>query len=158
MIAYRFYGLYIAKTVLGVARRGRPGCGTTMASTSPQPTKKCCSVTILPHNDLPGLPGPLVGPVPRRADGLPPCRGMIWILALAWESCSWGRYRTLHMVLFGCRPAAMAVRLANWLKREMGPTAGVLALVAMLHDHGDHPRGPGDDCGESARPHGPVGT
>lgn len=45
----------------------------------------------------------------------------------------------------------MAVRLANWLKKEMGPTAGVGA-GGLLYDHGDHPRGHGDDCGESADP------
>ncbi len=76
---------------------------------------------------------------------------MIWILAGVVLA---GRYRTLWCCLF--RPAAMAVRLANWLRGDgtdrWRPGAG-----GLLYDHGDHPRGPGDDCGESADPQS-VGT
>ncbi|QEP92565.1 hypothetical protein FZ928_14400 [Klebsiella pneumoniae] len=56
--------------------------------------------------------GPLVGPVLAAQMGYLP--GMIWILAGVVLA---GAVQDF-MVLFVSRPAAMAVRLANWLKRR----------------------------------------
>lgn len=48
LIAYRFYGLYIAKNVLAVdpTRMTALRCVITMGSTMCPRTRKCCSVTI----------------------------------------------------------------------------------------------------------------
>lgn len=48
LIAYRFYGLYIAKNVLAVdPTRMTPPYGITTALIMSRPIKKCCSVIIL---------------------------------------------------------------------------------------------------------------
>lgn len=48
LIAYRFYGLYIAKNVLAVdPTRMTPAVRITTGWTMCRRTKKCCSVTIL---------------------------------------------------------------------------------------------------------------
>ncbi len=61
LIAYRFYGLYIAKTVLGVdPTRMTPAVRHNDGLDYVPTDKKCCSVTIFAA--IAGA-GPLVGPV-----------------------------------------------------------------------------------------------
>ena len=92
--------------------------------------------------------GPLVGPVLAAQMGYLP--GMIWILAGVVLA---GAVQDFMVLFVSTR--AMAVRLANWLKRRWDrPLASALVacfmiMVIIL--------AVGDDCGESADPQS-VGT
>ncbi|STT49929.1 Carbon starvation protein A [Klebsiella pneumoniae] len=91
-----------------------------MASTTFQPTKKCCSVTILPP--LPAR-GRWWGPVLAAQMGYLP--GMIWILAGVVLA---GAVQDFMVLFVSTRRDGRS--LGELVKEEMGPTAGVLALVA----------------------------
>lgn len=109
LIAYRFYGLYIAKTVLGVDPTRMTPAVRHNDGLDYVPTDK--KVLFGHHFAAIAGAGPLVGPVLAAQMGYLP--GMIRILAGVVLA---GAVQDF-MVLF-VRPAAMAVRLANWLKRR----------------------------------------
>lgn len=120
MIAYRFYGLYIAKTVLGVdPTRMTPAVRHNDGLDYVPTDKKCCSVTICRHCRR----GPLVGPVLAAQMGYLP--GMIWILAGVVLA---GAVQDFMVLFVSTRRDGRS--LGELVKEEMGPTAGVLALVA----------------------------
>ena len=96
LIAYRFYGLYIAKTVLGVDPTRMTPAVRHNDGLDYVPTDK--KVLFGHHFAAIAGAGPLVGPVLAAQMGYLP--GMIWCC------------------LF--RPGAMAARLADWLKRRWG--------------------------------------
>ena len=117
-----FYGLYIAKNVLAVdptrmtpAVRHNDG-GWTMC----RRTRKCCSVTIL---------RPLLEQVRwlgrywRRK--WVTCQGMIWLLAGVVLA---GAVQDFMVLFVSTRRDGRS--LGELVKEEMGPTAGVIALVA----------------------------
>ncbi|SQC23663.1 Carbon starvation protein A [Klebsiella pneumoniae] len=121
LIAYRFYGLYIAKTVLGVDPTRMTPAVRHNDGLDYVPTDK--KVLFGHHFAAIAGAGPLVGPVLAAQMGYLP--GMIWILA---GVCWLGRYRTLWCCLVSTRRDGRS--LGELVKEEMGPTAGVLALVA----------------------------
>ena len=105
LIAYRFYGRYIAKTVLAVDGTRMTPAVRHNDGLDYVPTDK--KVLFGHHFAAIAGAGPLVGPVLAAQMGYLP--GMIWILA-AW--CWRGPYRTLWCC--SSPPVATAVRLASW--------------------------------------------
>ncbi len=143
LIAYRFYGLYIAKTVLGVDPTRMTPAVRHNDGLDYVPTDK--KVLFGHHFAAIAGAGPLVGPVLAAQMGYLP--GMIWILAGVVLA---GAVQDFMVLFVSTRRDGRS--LGELVKEEMGPTAGVPGAGGLLHDHGDHPRGPGDDCGESADP------
>lgn len=120
LIAYRFYGLYIAKTVLGVdPTRMTPAVRHNDGLDYVQPTK----VLFGHHFAAIAGAGPLVGPVLAAQMGYLP--GMIWILAGVVLA---GAVQDFMVLFVSTRRDGRS--LGELVKEEMGPTAGVLALVA----------------------------
>ena len=102
--------------------------GWTTAATSCRPTAGCSSATTSPPSPA---PGPLVGPVLAAQFGYLP--GTIWIvfgvvLAGAVQD---------FVILFGSMRRD-GKSLGQMAKEEIGPVAGMLAMVAVLAHHG-HP-------------------
>ncbi len=121
LIAYRFYGLYIAKNVLAVdPTRMTPAVRHNDGLDYVPTDKKCCSVTIL--RAIAGA-GPLVGPVLAAQMGYLP--GMIWLLAGVVLA---GAVQDFMVLFVSTRRDGRS--LGELVKEEMGPTAGVIALVA----------------------------
>jgi carbon starvation protein len=120
LIAYRFYGRYIAKNVLGVdATRMTPAVRHNDGLDYVPTDKKCCSVTILRR--LPGRPAGGAGA--GGADGLPAGDD------LDPRGRGAGGAVQDFMVLF-VSTRRDGRSLGELVKEEMGATAGVIALVA----------------------------
>ena len=121
LIAYRFYGLYIAKNVLAVD----PGRITPAVKYNDGldyvPTDK--KVLFGHHFAAIAGAGPLVGPVLAAQMGYLP--GMIWILAGVVLA---GAVQDFMVLFVSTRRDGRS--LGELVKEEMGPTAGVIALVA----------------------------
>jgi len=145
LIAYRFYGRYIAKTVLGVDGTRMTPAVRHNDGLDYVPTDK--KVLFGHHFAAIAGAGPLVGPVLAAQMGYLP--GMIWILAGVVLA---GAVQDFMVLFVSTRRDGRS--LGELVKEEMGATAGVIALVAtfmimviIL----------GDDCGESLDPQ-PVGN
>ena len=121
LIAYRFYGLYIAKTVLGVDPTRMTPAVRHNDGLDYVPTDK--KVLFGHHFAAIAGAGPLVGPVLAAQMGYLP--GMIWILAGVVLA---GAVQDFMVLFVSTRRDGRS--LGELVKEEMGPTAGVLALVA----------------------------
>jgi carbon starvation protein len=121
LIAYRFYGRYIAKTVLGVdATRMTPAVRHNDGLDYVPTDKK---VLFGHHFAAIAGAGPLVGPVLAAQMGYLP--GMIWILAGVVLA---GAVQDFMVLFVSTRRDGRS--LGELVKEEMGATAGVIALVA----------------------------
>ncbi|CRJ54542.1 carbon starvation protein A [Salmonella enterica subsp. enterica serovar Typhi] len=116
LIAYRFYGLYIAKKVLAVDPTRMTPAVRHNDGLDYVPTDK--KVLFGHHFAAIAGAGPLVGPVLAAQMGYLP--GMIWLLAGAVQD---------FMVLF-VSTRRDGRSLGELVKEEMGATAGVIVLVA----------------------------
>ncbi len=121
LIAYRFYGLYIAKTVLGVDTTRMTPAVRHNDGLDYVPTDK--KVLFGHHFAAIAGAGPLVGPVLAAQMGYLP--GMIWILAGVVLA---GAVQDFMVLFVSTRRDGRS--LGELVKEEMGPTAGVPALVA----------------------------
>ncbi len=121
LIAYRFYGLYIAKTVLGVDPTRMTPAVRHNDGLDYVPTDK--KVLFGHHFAAIAGAGPLVGPVLAAQMGYLP--GMIWILVGVVLA---GAVQDFMVLFVSTRRDGRS--LGELVKEEMGPTAGVLALVA----------------------------
>ena len=121
LIAYRFYGRYIAKTVLAVdATRMTPAVRHNDGLDYVPTDKK---VLFGHHFAAIAGAGPLVGPVLAAQMGYLP--GMIWILAGVVLA---GAVQDFMVLFVSTRRDGRS--LGELVKEEMGATAGVIALVA----------------------------
>ena len=121
LIAYRFYGRYIAKNVLGVdATRMTPAVRHNDGLDYVPTDKK---VLFGHHFAAIAGAGPLVGPVLAAQMGYLP--GMIWILAGVVLA---GAVQDFMVLFVSTRRDGRS--LGELVKEEMGATAGVIALVA----------------------------
>ncbi|MDF3008385.1 MAG: carbon starvation protein [Enterobacter kobei] len=121
LIAYRFYGQYIARTVLAVdATRMTPAVRHNDGLDYVPTDKK---VLFGHHFAAIAGAGPLVGPVLAAQMGYLP--GMIWILAGVVLA---GAVQDFMVLFVSTRRDGRS--LGELVKEEMGPTAGVIALVA----------------------------
>ncbi|CRF64255.1 carbon starvation protein A [Salmonella enterica subsp. enterica serovar Typhi] len=116
LIAYRFYGLYIAKKVLAVDPTRMTPAVRHNDGLDYVPTDK--KVLFGHHFAAIAGAGPLVGPVLAAQMGYLP--GMIWLLAGAVQD---------FMVLF-VSTRRDGRSLGELVKEEMGATAEVIVLVA----------------------------
>ncbi|HHS9982460.1 TPA: carbon starvation CstA family protein, partial [Klebsiella quasipneumoniae subsp. similipneumoniae] len=121
LIAYRFYGLYIAKTVLGVDSTRMTPAVRHNDGLDYVPTDK--KVLFGHHFAAIAGAGPLVGPVLAAQMGYLP--GMIWILAGVVLA---GAVQDFMVLFVSTRRDGRS--LGELVKEEMGATAGVIALVA----------------------------
>ena len=121
LIAYRFYGLYIAKTVLGVDPTRMTPAVRHNDGLDYVPTDK--KVLFGHHFAAIAGAGPLVGPVLAAQMGYLP--GMIWILAGVVLA---GAVQDFMVLFVSTRRDGRS--LGELVKEEMGATAGVIALVA----------------------------
>ena len=124
LIAYRFYGLYIAKTVLGVDPTRMTPAVRHNDGLDYVPTDK--KVLFGHHFAAIAGAGPLVGPVLAAQMGYLP--GMIWILAGVVLA---GAVQDFMVLFVSTRRDGRS--LGELVKEEMGPTAGVLAWGYFLH-------------------------
>lgn len=115
LIAYRFYGLYIAKKVLAVDPTRMTPAVRHNDGLDYVPTDK--KVLFGHHFAAIAGAGPLVGPVLAAQMGYLP--GMIWLLAGVVLA---GAVQDLWCC--SSRPGAMGVRLASWLKRRWARRQG----------------------------------
>ncbi|PRO47340.1 carbon starvation CstA family protein, partial [Cronobacter sakazakii] len=121
LIAYRFYGLYIAKKVLAVDPTRMTPAVRHNDGLDYVPTDK--KVLFGHHFAAIAGAGPLVGPVLAAQMGYLP--GMIWILAgVVLAGAGQG------FMVFFVPPRRDGRSLGELVKEEMGNTAGVIALVA----------------------------
>ncbi len=121
LIAYRFYGLYIAKTVLGVDSTRMTPAVRHNDGLDYVPTDK--KVLFGHHFAAIAGAGPLVGPVLAAQMGYLP--GMIWIHA---GEVLAGAVQDFMVLFVSTRRDGRS--LGELVKEEMGATAGVIALVA----------------------------
>lgn len=121
LIAYRFYGRYIAKTVLGVDGTRMTPAVRHNDGLDYVPTDK--KVLFGHHFAAIAGAGPLVGPVLAAQMGYLP--GMIWILAGVVLA---GAVQDFMVLFVSTRRDGRS--LGELVKEEMGATAGVIALVA----------------------------
>ncbi|HDZ0982081.1 TPA: carbon starvation protein CstA [Klebsiella quasipneumoniae] len=121
LIAYRFYGLYIAKTVLGVDSTRMTPAVRHNDGLDYVPTDK--KVLFGHHFAAIAGAGPLVGPVLAAQMGYLP--GMIWILSGVVLA---GAVQDFMVLFVSTRRDGRS--LGELVKEEMGATAGVIALVA----------------------------
>lgn len=122
LIAYRFYGLYIAKNVLAVDPTRMTPAVRHNDGLDYVPTDK---KVLFGHHFAVGIAGagPLVGPVLAAQMGYLP--GMIWLLAGVVLA---GAVQDFMVLFVSTRRDGRS--LGELVKEEMGPTAGVIALVA----------------------------
>ncbi|BDH46718.1 carbon starvation protein A [Salmonella enterica subsp. enterica serovar Choleraesuis] len=121
LIAYRFYGRYIAKNVLSVdATRMTPAVRHNDGLDYVPTDKK---VLFGHHFAAIAGAGPLVGPVLAAQMGYLP--GMIWILAGVVLA---GAVQDFMVLFVSTRRDGRS--LGELVKEEMGNTAGVIALIA----------------------------
>ncbi|MDI9318786.1 pyruvate/proton symporter CstA, partial [Cronobacter sakazakii] len=121
LIAYRFYGLYIAKKVLAVDPTRMTPAVRHNDGLDYVPTDK--KVLFGHHFAAIAGAGPLVGPVLAAQMGYLP--GMIWILAGVVLA---GAVQDFMVLFVSTRRDGRS--LGELVKEEMGNTAGVIALVA----------------------------
>lgn len=121
LIAYRFYGLYIAKNVLAVDPMRMTPAVRHNDGLDYVPTDK--KVLFGHHFAAIAGAGPLVGPVLAAQMGYLP--GMIWLLAGVVLA---GAVQDFMVLFVSTRRDGRS--LGELVKEEMGPTAGVIALVA----------------------------
>jgi len=121
LIAYRFYGLFIAKNVLAVDPTRMTPAVRYNDGLDYVPTDK--KVLFGHHFAAIAGAGPLVGPVLAAQMGYLP--GMIWILAGVVLA---GAVQDFMVLFVSTRRDGRS--LGELVKEEMGPTAGVIALVA----------------------------
>ena len=121
LIAYRFYGLYIAKRVLQVDSTRMTPAVRNNDGLDYVPTDK--KVLFGHHFAAIAGAGPLVGPVLAAQMGYLP--GMIWILAGVVLA---GAVQDFMVLFVSTRRDGRS--LGELVKEEMGNTAGVIALVA----------------------------
>lgn len=121
LIAYRFYGLYIAKNVLAVDPTRMTPAVRHNDGLDYVPTDK--KVLFGHHFAAIAGAGPLVGPVLVAQMGYLP--GMIWLLAGVVLA---GAVQDFMVLFVSTRRDGRS--LGELVKEEMGPTAGVIALLA----------------------------
>ena len=121
LIAYRFYGLYIAKNVLQVDPTRMTPAVRHNDGLDYVPTDK--KVLFGHHFAAIAGAGPLVGPVLAAQMGYLP--GMIWLLAGVVLA---GAVQDFMVLFVSTRRDGRS--LGELVKEEMGPTAGVIALIA----------------------------
>ncbi|MFS9878324.1 pyruvate/proton symporter CstA [Salmonella enterica] len=121
LIAYRFYGLYIAKKVLAVDPTRMTPAVRHNDGLDYVPTDK--KVLFGHHFAAIAGAGPLVGPVLAAQMGYLP--GMIWLLAGVVLA---GAVQDFMVLFVSTRRDGRS--LGELVKEEMGATAGVIALVA----------------------------
>lgn len=121
LIAYRFYGLYIAKNVLAVDPTRMTPAVRHNDGLDYVPTDK--KVLFGHHFAAIAGAGPLVGPVLAAQMGYLP--GMIWLLAGVVLA---GAVQDFMVLFVSTRRDGRS--LGELVKEEMGPTTGVIALVA----------------------------
>ncbi len=121
LIAYRFYGRYIANTVLAVDGTRMTPAVRHNDGLDYVPTDK--KVLFGHHFAAIAGAGPLVGPVLAAQMGYLP--GMIWILAGVVLA---GAVQDFMVLFVSTRRDGRS--LGELVKEEMGATAGVIALVA----------------------------
>ncbi|MFZ5100200.1 pyruvate/proton symporter CstA [Enterobacter roggenkampii] len=121
LIAYRFYGRYIAKNVLAVDSTRMTPAVRHNDGLDYVPTDK--KVLFGHHFAAIAGAGPLVGPVLAAQMGYLP--GMIWILAGVVLA---GAVQDFMVLFVSTRRDGRS--LGELVKEEMGATAGVIALVA----------------------------
>lgn len=121
LIAYRFYGLYIAKNVLAVDPTRMTPAVRHNDGLDYVPTDK--KVLFGHHFAAIAGAGPLVGPVLAAQMGYLPW--MIWLLAGVVLA---GAVQDFMVLFVSTRRDGRS--LGELVKEEMGPTAGVIALVA----------------------------
>ena len=121
LIAYRFYGLYIAKNVVAVDPTRMTPAVRHNDGLDYVPTDK----KVLFGHHFAAIAGaaPLVGPVLAAQMGYLP--GMIWLLAGVVLA---GAVQDFMVLFVSTRRDGRS--LGELVKEEMGPTAGVIALVA----------------------------
>jgi len=122
-IAFRFYGLFIAKTVMGVDPTRQTPAVRRNDGLDYVPTNKY--VLFGHHFAAIAGAGPLVGPVLAAQMGYLP--GTLWILGGVVLA---GAVQD-SMVLF-CSTRRDGRSLGDMIRSEMGPTAGGIALVGVL--------------------------
>lgn len=121
LIAYRYYGLFIAKRVLKVdATRMTPAVRHNDGLDYVPTDKK---VLFGHHFAAIAGAGPLVGPVLAAQMGYLP--GMLWLLAGVVLA---GAVQDFMVLFVSTRRDGRS--LGDLIKSEMGPTAGVIALIA----------------------------
>jgi len=123
LIAYRFYGLYIAKNVLALDPTRMTPAVRHNDGLDYVPTDK--KVLFGHHFAAIAGAGPLVGPVLAAQMGYLP--GMIWLLAGVVLA---GAVQDFMVLFVSTRRDGRS--LGELVKEEMGPTAGVIALVAFM--------------------------
>lgn len=121
LIAYRFYGLYIAKKVLAVDPTRMTPAVRHNDGLDYVPTDK--KVLFGHHFAAIAGAGPLVGPVLAAQMGYLP--GMIWLLAGVVLA---GAVQDFMVLFVSTRRDGRS--LGELVKEEMGATAGAIALVA----------------------------
>ncbi|EAN8610706.1 carbon starvation protein A [Salmonella enterica] len=121
LIAYRFYGLYIARKVLAVDPTRMTPAVRHNDGLDYVPTDK--KVLFGHHFAAIAGAGPLVGPVLAAQMGYLP--GMIWLLAGVVLA---GAVQDFMVLFVSTRRDGRS--LGELVKEEMGATAGVIALVA----------------------------
>ncbi|MGN5139227.1 pyruvate/proton symporter CstA [Aeromonas sp. 164P] len=121
LIAYRYYGLFIAHKVLGVDGSRMTPAVRHNDGLDYVPTDK--KVLFGHHFAAIAGAGPLVGPVLAAQMGYLP--GMLWLLAGVVLA---GAVQDFMVLFVSTRRDGRS--LGELIKAEMGPTAGVIALVA----------------------------
>ncbi|MCH7370868.1 pyruvate/proton symporter CstA [Aeromonas sp. MR16] len=121
LIAYRYYGLFIAKHVLAVDGTRMTPAVRHNDGLDYVPTDK--KVLFGHHFAAIAGAGPLVGPVLAAQMGYLP--GMLWLLAGVVLA---GAVQDFMVLFVSTRRDGRS--LGELVKAEMGPTAGVIALVA----------------------------
>jgi carbon starvation protein len=121
LIAYRFYGLFIARKVLSVDGTRMTPAVRHNDGLDYVPTDK--KVLFGHHFAAIAGAGPLVGPVLAAQMGYLP--GMIWILAGVVLA---GAVQDFMVLFVSTRRDGRS--LGELVKEEMGATAGVIALIA----------------------------
>ncbi|EMV0120137.1 carbon starvation protein A [Escherichia coli] len=123
LIAYRFYGLYIAKNVLAVDPTRMTPAVRHNDGLDYVPTDK--KVLFGHHFAAIAGAGPLVGPVLAAQMGY--LLGMIWLLAGVVLA---GAVQDFMVLFVSTRRDGRS--LGELVKEEMGPTAGVIGLVFLI--------------------------
>ncbi|WP_429167384.1 pyruvate/proton symporter CstA [Aeromonas rivipollensis] len=121
LIAYRYYGLFIAKRVLAVDSSRMTPAVRHNDGLDYVPTDK--KVLFGHHFAAIAGAGPLVGPVLAAQMGYLP--GMLWLLAGVVLA---GAVQDFMVLFVSTRRDGRS--LGELIKSEMGPVAGVIALVA----------------------------
>ncbi|HEH9405891.1 TPA: carbon starvation protein CstA [Aeromonas bestiarum] len=121
LIAYRYYGLFIAKHVLAVDSTRMTPAVRHNDGLDYVPTDK--KVLFGHHFAAIAGAGPLVGPVLAAQMGYLP--GMLWLLAGVVLA---GAVQDFMVLFVSTRRDGRS--LGELVRAEMGPTAGVIALVA----------------------------